>query len=351
VHVPVVGAVPVPAAVVVAAAVVDDVEPRKNSVETTMRVNGNDVGLRASEWAWLVLILIGMLFLATESRAETAKQKTYGTPEEAASALAQAVKAHDRSAILAVLGKANDWISSGDPVADRAMGERFVSAYEVKHSIVGTGDKLTLTVGNDDYPFAFPIVKSGERWRFDTEAGKEELLARRIGANELDAIKVLQAIVDAQLEYASKDRNGDGVLDYAQKFSSSPGKHDGLYWPTKAGEPASPLGALVAKASGEGYKKKESGPTPYRGYYYRLLKGQSKSASGGALDYVVHGRAIGGFAVVAYPAKYGSSGIMTFIVNQDGKIYQADLGSNTGLRTGAMRLYDPGDGWSPVTQR
>ena len=341
---------PVPE-VVVAAAVVDDVEPRKNSVETTMRVNGNDVGLRASEWAWLVLISIGILFLATESRAETAKQKTYGTPEEAASALAQAVKAHDRSAILAVLGKANDWISSGDPVADRAMGDRFGSAYEVKHSIVGTGDKLTLTVGNDDYPFAFPIVKSGERWRFDTEAGKEELLARRIGANELDAIKVLEAIVDAQLEYASQDRNGDGVLDYAQKFSSSPGKHDGLYWPTKAGEPASPLGALVAKASGEGYKKKESGPTPYHGYYYRTLKGQSKSASGGALDYVVHGRAIGGFAVVAYPAKYGSSGIMTFIVNQDGKIYQADLGSSTALRAGAMRQYDPGDGWSPVSQR
>jgi len=293
---------------------------------------------------------IGMLFFATESRAGTAYQRTFATPEDAASALVQVVKANDRTKILGVLGGANDWVSSGDPVADRAIGDRFVAAYEVKHSIVGSGDKLTLTVGNDDYPFAFPIVKSGERWRFDTEAGKEELLARRIGANELDAIKILQAIVDAQLEYASQDRNGDGVLDYAQKFSSSPGKHDGLYWPTKAGEPASPLGALVAKASGEGYKK-ESGPTPYHGYYYRLLKGQSKSASGGALDYVVHGRAIGGFAVVAYPAKYGSSGIMTFIVNQDGKIYQADLGSSTGLRAGAMRQYDPGDGWSPVTQR
>ena len=348
---PVAGAVPVAAVVVVGAVAVADVELRKNSVETTMRVNGNYVALRASEWAWLVLMSIGMLFFATESRAGTAYQRTFATPEDAASALVQVVKAHDRTKILGVLGGANDWISSGDPVADRAIGDRFVAAYAVKHSIVGTGDKLTLTVGNDDYPFAFPIVKSGERWRFDTEAGKEELLARRIGANELDAIKILQAIVDAQLEYASQDRNGDGVLDYAQKFSSSPGKHDGLYWPTKAGEPASPLGALVAKASGEGYKKKESGPTPYRGYYYRMLKGQSKSASGGALDYVVHGRAIGGFAVVAYPAKYGSSGIMTFIVNQDGKIYQADLGSSTALRAGAMRQYDPADSWSPVTQR
>ena len=315
-----------------------------------MKFKRSSVGLRASEWVWLVL-LIAMLFFVTNARADEAFKRSYATPEDAANALLQAVKAHDRTKILGVLGGANDWISSGDPVADRAAGDRFVAAYEAKHAIVGSGDKATLVVGNDDYPFAFPIVKRGDRWRFDTDAGKEELLARRIGENELDAIKVLQAIVDAQMEYASKDRNGDGVLDYAQKFASSPGKRDGLYWPTKAGEDPSPLGALVVQASGEGYKKKEGGPTPYHGYYYRLLKAQGKNAAGGAFDYVVHGRAIAGFAVIAYPAKYGSSGIMTFIVNQDGKIYQSDLGRDTQSRASAMRRYDPGDGWSPVSSK
>jgi len=316
-----------------------------------MKSNRSDLGLRAGEWAWLLLMVIALLFVATESRAETASQKTFGSPDDAVNALVQAVKAHDKSAILAVLGKANAWISSGDPVADRAMGDRFVAAYDVKHSIAQNGNSATLVLGNDDYPFAFPIAKSGDRWRFDTEAGKQELLARRIGENELDAIKVLGAIVDAQMEYASADRNGDGVLDYAQKFTSSPGKRDGLYWPTKAGEQPSPLGALVARASGEGYKKKDSGPTPYHGYYYRLLKGQGKDATGGAFNYVVHGRAIAGFAVVAYPANYGSSGVMTFIVNQDGKIYQSDFGPQTQARASAMRQFDPGTGWTPVSQR
>ncbi len=168
------------------------------------------------------------------------------------------------------------WISSGDKVADRATGDRFVAAYEAKHAIAREGDTAKLVIGNDDFPFAFPIVKTGDRWHFDTEAGKDELLARRIGANELDAIKVLQAIVDAQRDYASEDRNGDGVLDYAQKFVSSPGKHDGLYWPAKAGEPASPLGALVAEAAGQGYRKGEKGPTPYHGYYLPDAEGSGK---------------------------------------------------------------------------
>ena len=316
-----------------------------------MRVDHSQRGLGTGEWTCRWLILIMLLAFATSSQAQTAQQKTYASPEEAVTALVKAVKAHDRSAILAALGNAGTWISSGDPVADRATGDRFAAAYDAKHSIAESGDTALLVLGNDDYPFAFPIVKKGDRWRFDTDAGKEEMLARRIGQNELEAIKVLQAIVDAQFEYASKDRNGDGVLDYAQKFASSPGKHDGLYWPTKAGEEQSPLGALVAEAAGQGYKSKQSGPTPYHGYYYRLLKGQGKSAQSGALDYVVHGRAIGGFAVVAYPAKYASSGIMTFIVNQDGKIYQADLGPSTGSKASAMGQYDPGEGWSPVTER
>jgi hypothetical protein len=265
-------------------------------------------------------------FVAAEACAAAASQKTFASPEDAASALVQAVKSRDRTATLVVLGNPGEWMSSGDATADRAAAERFVAAYEAKHAIARDGDKATLTIGEDGFPFAFPIIKNGDRWRFDTTAGREELLARRIGANELDTIKVLQAIVDAEREYASQDRNGDGVFTYAQKFESALGKHDGLYWPTKAGEAESPLGPLIANAAAEGYKKSDKGPTPYHGYNYRMLKGQGKNAESGAFDYVLRGRGIGGFAVVAYPAKYGNSGIMTFIVNQDGKIYQADWG-------------------------
>jgi hypothetical protein len=316
------------------------------AMEITMKAHRWDTGILAREWVWL-LLFVGMLVTAGAQAAAPA-QKTYASPEDAANALVQAVKSNERGAVLAVIGNAGDWISSGDAAADRATKERFAAAYDAKHAIVRDGDKATLTIGADDFPFAFPIVKSGDQWRFDTDAGKDELLARRIGENELDAIKVLQAIVDAEREYASADRNGDGVFDYAQKFVSSPGKRDGLYWPAKAEESPSPLGVLVARASGEGYKKADKGPQPYHGYYYRMLKGQGKNAESGAVDYVVRGRGIGGFAVVAWPAKYANSGIMTFIVNQDGKVYQADLGPATQARAAQMQRFDPGKEWSAV---
>ena len=295
----------------------------------------------------LLLSLVALLF-TTVAFAAAPAQKTFASPEDAAGALVAAVKVHDRNATLAILGDVADWLSSGDAAADRATGDRFVAAYEQKHAFDRDGDKATLTIGADDFPFAFPLVKEGDKWRFDTAAGKDELLARRVGENELDAIKVLQAIVDAERDYASADRNGDGVFDYAQKLVSSPGKHDGLYWPVKAGEPPSPLGDLVARASSEGYKKTEKGPSPFHGYYYRMLKGQGKNAPGGAFDYVVRGHGIAGFAVVAWPAKYGNSGIMTFIVNQDGKVYQKDLGPATATRAARMQSYDPDKDWSPV---
>lgn len=310
-----------------------------------------DARVTVGEWAILLLLLVAALLYASRPLAATTAQRTFATPEEAASALVQAVKAHDRKAVLAVLGNAGGAISSGDAVADRALGERFAAAYDAKHSLAAHGDAMQLIVGNDEFPFAFPLVKAGDRWRFDTAAGTDEMLARRIGENELYAINVLRAIVDAQRDYATADRNGDGVFDYARKFLSSPGKHDGLYWTTKAGEPASPLGELVADASGEGYRAKQGQPAPFHGYYYRMLKGQGKNAAGGALDYVVHGRAIGGFAVVAYPAKYGNSGVMTFIVNQDGKVFQADLGPGTQAKAAAMQLFDPGPAWSPVAPK
>ena len=303
------------------------------------------------ESARLVLVVLMGVLVVTGARAADSAQKSFATPDDAVNALVQAVKARDRNAMLAALGNAGDWLSSGDATADKATVERFLSDYQEKHAIVRDGDKATLTIGSEEFPFAFPLVKSGDRWRFDTAAGKDELLARRIGRNELYAITVLQAIVDAEQEYASEARTGDGVLAYAQRFSSRPGKRDGLYWPAKAGEPESPLGVLVAQAGGEGYKQSDKAPTPYHGYLYRMLKGQGKNAESGAFDYVVRGRGIAGFAVVAYPAKYGNSGIMTFIVNQDGKIYQADLGPGTKAKAEGMQRFDPGEGWSAVAAK
>jgi Protein of unknown function (DUF2950) len=278
-------------------------------------------------------------------------QKTFASPEEAVAGLVASVRAADRATTLAILGQdAASWISSGDAVADRAMVARFLESYQARNAIVTTGERATLTIGEDGYPFAFPIVKSGERWRFDTAAGKEELLARRIGENELAAIEILRAIVDAQLDYASEDRNGNGTLEYAQQFASKPGKRDGLYWPAKAGEPPSPLGLLVASAADEGYAKQKK-PQPFHGYYFRPLKGQGPDALTGQLDYVVRGRAIGGFAVVAWPAKYGNSGVMTFIVNHEGIVYEKDLGLDSQKVASTMTRFNPGKGWTRVPAR
>lgn len=297
-------------------------------------------------------LIAGMVLLGIAgARAAAPAQKSFATPEEAVDALVQAVDADDRQAVRAVLGDVSAWAFSGDRTADRAAAARFTASYAEKHALVREGDKATLTVGNQDHPFAFPLVKVGERWRFDTNAGKEELLARRIGQNELSAMQVLRAIVDAQIEYASVDRDGDGVVSYARRLASRPGKRDGLFWPAKAGEEPSPLGALVAQASGEGYRKDAKGPTPFHGYYFRMLEGQGRNATSGPLQYVVRGRAIGGFALVAYPARYGNSGVMTFIVNHEGQIYQADLGPKTASVAANMRLFDPGEGWSKVDAR
>jgi len=317
-----------------------------SAMETPMSALNNLWRVRKWTW-WLVMVLVAAM-IATGARAAAPPQKSFLTPDDAVSALVKAARTYDRNAILSVLGNAGDWISSGDPTADRTTVARFLSQYEEKHAIVPDGDNATLTIGSDDFPFAFPLMRSAGRWHFDAARGKEELLERRIGGNELAAIKVLQAVVDAEQEYASEDRHGDGVLAYAQRFSSRPGKRDGLYWPTKSGETESPLGVLVAQAASEGYQQSDKSPTPYHGYFYRMLKGQGKSAESGEFDYVIRGRGIAGFAVVAYPARYGNSGIMTFIVNQDGRIYQADLGPDTKAMAEGMQRFDPGRGWSAV---
>ena len=299
------------------------------------------------------LTLACALGLSAVAYAAAPPQRVFKSPEEATEALVKAVKANDRATLLAIVGQsASAWVSSGDAVADRAAGERFVQRYEEKHTISASGDnKATFVIGKDDWPFAFPLVRTKAGWHFDTEAGKQELLARRVGENELAVVNVLLAIVDAQREYSSADRDASGVRQYASKVVSSPGKKDGLYWPTKAGEPESPLGPLVAQASAEGYKKAEGkaeGPRPYHGYNFKVLTKQGPHAKGGALDYVARGRMIGGFAAVAYPARYANSGVMTFIVNHDGVVYERDLGPDTAKRAAAITSFDPGEGWKPV---
>jgi len=289
----------------------------------------------------------------TAKKATAAKataQKAYATPEELFQALVDAAKVNDSRALSALLGPKGDaLVHSGDAVADKQRGEKFAADYAAKHSVTKDGDaKATLIVGNDDWPMPIPAVKGAKGWTLDTTAGGREILARRIGQNELDAIEVVRAVVDAQRDYASADRDANGVRDYARKFLSSPGKKDGLYWPTKEGEPPSPLGPLVVQASSEGYKGKSGTPSPYHGYYYRILTAQGKDANGGALNYVVQGRMIGGFAVVAYPAQYGSSGIMSFIANYDGKVYQKDLGAKTTEVAKEMKAYNPDSSWTEV---
>ena len=302
-------------------------------------------------------LLVFAMLLSTAAGAAASKagaqQRSFASPEEAAAGLVAAVRAHDRQAIVAILGPGSDqWITSGDANADRAAGERFVSQYDAKHAISPEGDaRATLAVGSDDWPFAFPLVRSGERWRFDTEAGKNEMLARRIGQNELSVINVMLAIVDAEREYASADRNKDGVREYASRFKSSPGKRDGLYWPTAEGETPSPLGPLVVQAASEGYAAKDSNDDSrtYHGYHFRLLTGQGSHAKGGAFDYIVKGHMIGGFAAIAYPARYDNSGVMTFIVNHDGVVYQRDLGPDTATKARTITRFDPGPGWTETS--
>ena len=297
----------------------------------------------------LVLIFAVTLILFGSYQGADAQQKTFKTPEEAVTSLMEAVKANDTKAMLAIFGPAGkEIISSGDKVEDKAAGERFVKAYEAMNKLEKeTDSKMTLVVGEEEWPFPISIVKKGESWIFDTKAGKEELLNRRIGRNELNTIQVCLAYVDAQREYAMKDQDGDGLLAYAQKVWSTKGKKDGLYWEAKEGEEQSPLGPGAARAVAVGYTPRKPGdkPLPFHGYYYKILKAQGKNAAGGAYDYVVKGKMIGGFALVAHPAEYGSSGIMTFIVNHDGVVYEKDLGAETAKTANAITKFDPDKTW------
>ena len=281
-------------------------------------------------------------------------QRTFPSPEQAVQALVEAARAGDRRALAAILGPGSGpLIWSGDKVADKQARERFVHTYEQAHKLERpTEAKAVLILGQDEWPLPIPLVKEGETWRFDTAAGKEEILNRRIGRNELNAVQVCLAYVDAQREYARVPREGDGLLKYATKFRSDTGKKNGLYWPTKEGEVQSPLGLLVAEARAGGYSRKTSGgkPTPYHGYFYRILTAQGPDAPSGASDYVVNGKMIGGFALVAFPARYGVSGVMTFMVNHQGVVYQKDLGTDTERIARAMQAYNPDNTWKKAEE-
>jgi len=282
------------------------------------------------------------------------RQTQFETPDEAARRLAAAARTENLGELERILGpEAHDLLHSGDDVADRSGRERFAAAYDEKHRLERAGDgSVTLLVGELEWPLPIPIVPRGGAWVFDTAAGRDELVDRRIGRNELNAIQVCLAVADAQYEYASVDRDGDGLREYAAKFRSSDGARDGLYWEAGEGEEQSPLGELAAQATKEGYNpsRVSETPRPYHGYFYRILAGQGPHAADGAYGYEVRGNMIGGFAVVAYPADYGVSGVMSFIVNHDGVVHEKDLGPDTDKIAAAMQLYDPDDSWRKAPQ-
>ncbi len=291
---------------------------------------------------------IAIALVAPIAVAAGVAQKTFASPEAGVAALVEAVRANDAAALRTIFGaRGEKLISSGDAVEDTQNNAAFIAAYNDAHKIEPSGEtQATLVIGKDEWPLPIPLVKSNDGWRFDTKKGEGEILKRQIGRNELAAIQVCLAVVDAERDYVAKDRDRDGILEYARKFVSAPGKRDGLYWEPASGEAPSPLGPLLATAAKEGYAS-NGGTTlaPYHGYFYRLLTRQGKDAPGGAYDYVAKGKLIGGFAVVAYPARYGASGIMTFIVNHDGVVYEKDLGKTTAGLAAKMTAFNPDPSW------
>jgi Protein of unknown function (DUF2950) len=277
----------------------------------------------------------------------------FASPDDASNALLAAAKTGDQNALLAIFGPdSKQVLFSGDPVQDKNAATAFATAYGVMHRWRNMPDgSQILLVGADNFPFPIPLKKNASgQWLFDTAAGKEEVLNRRIGRNELAAIDVCAAVVDAQAEYFSHPHDGQKTKQFAPKFISDPGKQNGLYWKTAEGQPPSPLGPLAAFATSEGYSVGSSAHNPFHGYYFRMLTGQTDKAPGGAKDYMVDGKMLGGFAFVAYPAEYGNSGVMTFIINQDGVLLQKDLGKTTTETATAMTKFDPDPDWKIVEE-
>jgi hypothetical protein len=297
--------------------------------------------------SWSLIACISFLLVAGPIRADA--QQYFKNPEDATAALAASAKADDANGVITVLGPEGRAIaSSGDKVADKNARAKFLAAYDVKRKLTQEGDnKVILVIGSDDWPFPIPLLRDDKGWHFDARAGLREILFRRIGGNERNTIQACLAYVDAQNDYASMDPQKSGVPEYAQRIVSHSGKKDGLYWPATPDEPASPLGELAAAAAREGYRPGQT-PAPFFGYHYKVLQGQGSAAPGGAYDYTVRGRMIGGFALVAYPAEYRNSGVMTFLVNHDGIVFQKDLGPGSARIASAMTKFNPDKGWTKV---
>jgi hypothetical protein len=282
-------------------------------------------------------------------------QKSFSSPEDALKGLVEAVKTHDKAALDQIFGPSGKDLRSSDDVQAAAEFDEFAKHVAERTSLVKENDaKVIIHVGNENWPFPIPLVKVHDRWLFDTEAGKEEVLNRRIGEDELTAILVCRTYVKAQRDYVLKDWDGDGILAYAQKLRSDHGKKNGLFWRHAPGEAASPLGELVAQARMEGYRKEKSvfkeQPVPFHGYYFKILTQQGAHAPGGKYDYIINGNMVGGFGLAAFPSNWGKSGVMTFIVNQQGKVYQKNLGPDTLKTTQEMQSYDPDETWTPVKE-
>lgn len=295
-----------------------------------------------------ITILTGaaMLILALSSLAQA--QQRFKTPEEAVEALVKAARGGDSKSVVSILGPGSqELVSSGDPVEDAEVRKEYLAAYDAGHRIVSEpGKPSVLVIGPDNWPFPIPMVQRDGQWIFDVPAGREEVLARRIGRNELSTMKAMLAYWDAQQEYADMNKSKSGQAVYAQRIVSSPGKKDGLYWPTSGNEKPSPLGEAVADATQRGYRP--GAGEPYHGYRFKILLRQGPTAPGGAVDYIVKGDMIGGFAAVAYPAEYGNSGIMTFIINHEGDIYEKDLGEGTARIASQMTSFNPDHTWRKV---
>lgn len=286
---------------------------------------------------------------AAPAPAAAPKGKVHTTPEAAVEAFVGAVRQDDLKTLLAVFGDGSERLFvTEDPTADQNQRKEFLRLYDEKHEIVSLDENMkALLIGAESWPLPIPLVKSGTGWAFDTEVGIEEIINRRVGRNELSTIQTCLAIADAQREYFRRDHDGDGILEYARKFRSTVGLRDGLYWHAPEGEPQSPIGELVATATQEGYGATD---TAYHGYRYKLLTSQAAAAPGGAYDYLAHDNLIGGFAILAYPAAYGDSGVMSFILSHSGVVYQKDLGENTGNEAPKMESFNP-DGWTKVTDQ
>lgn len=300
-----------------------------------------------------IILALAVPVLAVSQTLRAADQEAFASPQEAVNALATAAGNHDTNSMHTIFGPEGRQLVSPDAVQAAEAYQMFVKRLSEKIEMTTNADNsVSLQIGNDAWPFPIPLVNQGGQWHFDTIAGKQEILNRRVGMDELGAIDVCQTYVQAQREYASQDRMGDGVLAYAQSLRSTPGKKDGLYWPAQPDEPLSPLGPLIAAARGEGYQHTvrmlNEQSAPYHGYYFRILTRQGGHAPGGKYDYIINGRMIAGFALVAWPAEWGNTGVMTFIVNQQGTIYQRNLGPKTGKIASHMKEYDPDSKWSPA---